>query len=260
MDISFSALFSFLKSVLYAFSSDRPLRRHDVRRVISRQIYFTGFEALRLLSLFAVILGLLAITQSVTQLKKWGGSEALGPILVAVFLRELGPLITILIVTARSVTAVTSELASMRASGEIDSLRASGVSPLSYLVIPRVIGGALSTFFLALHFVAIALFVGFLALQLFVEVSVEKYFLAFFSSINTVDIFLFTVKTLGLGWVVFLVACFAGLRTAGTNYEIPQATTRAVMWSFMMALSLQVFFSALYYFYQLQSKGWLRWF
>jgi phospholipid/cholesterol/gamma-HCH transport system permease protein len=257
--ISLGALFSFLKSVIYAFSVDRPLRRHDVRRVIVRQVYFTGVEAMRLVSLFAVILGVLAISQSVMQLKKWGGSEAMGPILVGLFLRELGPLITILIVIARSVTAVASELAAMKASGEIDALRCTGVSPLSYLVVPRVVAGAISTFFLAVYFVGISLFVGYLAVQGIADMSFEKYALSFFNAIQEWDIIIFTLKTMGLGWLLFLGACFCGLRTGGANYEIPRATTRAVMWSFMMALGVQVFLSATYYLYQLQNKGWLKW-
>ncbi|NCN26150.1 ABC transporter permease [bacterium] len=245
-----------MRSVYVAWRLDSPLRHKDVQMVIYRQIYFTGAQALRLIALFATIIGVLTVSQSASQLQRFGGSDAIGPLLIAAIVRELGPLVTVLIVTARSVTAVASELASMNSNGEIDSLRACGVSPLSYLVVPRIIAGSVATLILAMHFVWISLLVGFVSSQLIVDIPLAKFILSVTSSLTMMDLFIFFIKTFFLGFVVFLAATFSGMRTTGASYEIPVATTRAVMWSFMTSLAFQIFISAAYYLYQMQMRGW----
>lgn len=242
--------------MIKAWKLDAPLRHKDVQMVIYRQIYFTGAQALHLIALFAGILGVLTVSQSASQLQRFGGGDALGPLLIAAIVRELGPLVTVLIVTARSVTAVASELSSMRANGEIDALRACGVSPLSYLVVPRILGGAISTFILAMHFVWISLVVGYASSQLVVEIPLAKFLESVTSTLSVLDLVIFFLKTGFLGFIVFLAAAFSGMRTTGASYEIPVATTRAVMWSFLTALAFQMLVSALYYVYQLQLRGW----
>lgn len=254
--LSIKALWAFMISVIHAWKLDSPLSHKDVQMVIYRQIYFTGAQALRLIALFAAIIGVLTVSQSAAQLQRFGGGDAIGPILIAAIVRELGPLVTVLIVTARSVTAVASELSSMNSNGEIDALRVSGVSPLSYLVVPRIIGGAISTLILGMHFVWIALLVGFISSQLIIDIPFAKFSSSITSSLTLVDLLIFFVKTFFLGFIIFLAAAFSGMRTTGASYEIPVATTRAVMWSFMTALAFQIFVSGLYYLYQLQLRGW----
>lgn len=234
---------------------DKPLSRHDVRQVILRQVYFTGLQAFRLIAIGALILGVVTVAQSGAQLRRLGGSDALGPILIAAFIRELGPMLVLVVVVARSVSAVASELSAMKSNGEIDGLRAVGVSPLSYLVVSRVISGAVSTLLLAMHFVWIALAVGFVTAQLFSDMPWDRYFMGITNSLAPVDLLIFFLKTFVLGFFVFLLACFCGLRTSGASFEIPQATTKAVVWSFMLCFGLQILISGVYYFILFQRTG-----
>lgn len=255
MAFSLASFWAFLKAVVEAWRIDRPLEHLDVRQVIIRQIYFTGTQAFRLVALGAIVMGILAVAQSASQLKKFGGSEALGSILIAAFVRELGPLLTTVVVVARSVSAIASELSAMKANGEIDSLRGIGVSPMSYLVVPRVLSGAIATLLLAMHFVWIAFGVGFLVAQFYVEIPFERFIDGVISSLQPIDLVIFFLKTFTLGFVVFLLACFCGLRTTGASFEIPQATMKAVVWSFMFCFVIQFFISGAYYFFLLQRAG-----
>jgi len=129
------------------------------------------------------------------------------------------------------------------------------VSPLSYLVVSRVLSGALSTLLLAMHFVWIALAVGFVAAQVFIDMTWDRYILSITTALAPVDLFIFFTKTFVLGFVVFLLACFCGLRTSGASFEIPQATTKAVVWSFMFCFAAQILISGIYYFFMLQRMG-----
>lgn len=255
MGFSPQAFWSFLISVWQAYRLDRPLSHHDVRLVIMRQIYFTGLQAFRLVGMGALILGVITVAQSASQLTRLGGSDAIGPILVGAFIRELGPLVTVVVVVARSVSAIASELSSMKANGEIDGLRATGISPLSYLVVPRVLSGAISTLLLAIHFVWISFSVGFLVSQFFINMPADRFIENVFMNITGIDLLIFILKTFTLGCFVFLLACFCGLRTAGTTLEIPQATTKAVVWSFMLSFGVQIAISGTYYLILLQRSG-----
>lgn len=243
--------------MMSSWKRDRPLEHLDTRAVILRQIFFTGTQAFRLISMAAIIIGTVTVIQSGAQLSRLGGADAIGTILVAAFIREIGPLITTVVVVARSVSAIASELSSMRANGEIDALRASGVSPQSYLVVPRVLSGAISTLLLAMHFVWISFTVGFFTAQVYINMSFGRFVNNVLTSITGLDLLIFFGKTAVLGFVVFLMACFCGLRTSGASYEIPQATTKAVVWSFMFVFSMQIAISAMYYFYLLQRSGLL---
>ncbi len=255
MTFSLQSFWAFLVSVFYSFREDKPLHHHDVRQVILRQIFFTGLQAFRLVGMGALILGTVTVAQSSSQLSRLGGSDALGAILVGAFIRELGPLVTVVVVVARSVSAIASELSAMKANGEIEGLRAAGVSPLSYLVVPRVVSGAISTLLLAIHFVWIAFGVGFFVAQFFVNMPWDRFFENIIMSVSALDLTIFVLKTFTLGTLVFLLACYCGLRTSGTSFEIPQATTKAVVWSFMLSFGSQILISGSYYLWLLQRSG-----
>ncbi len=248
MNPSFATFFvSFIEELFASVARDRALNRGDIRRVIERQVKFTGQQAFRLVALAAILVGLMTVAQSAAQLQRWGGSQALGPLLVAAIFRELGPLLAALIVISRSVSAVASELSSMKANGEIEMLKASGISPLSYLVFPRVAGGALSLMFLTMHFVWIALAVGFAAAQFFVVLPWGRFVSDIMNALGPADVLVFFLKTCGTGFLIFSLACFYGLRTSGRSYEIPQATTQAVVASFLVTFGLQICLSISYY-------------
>ena len=255
MGFSLSAFLAFLDSFFVAWHRDKPLSRHDVRQVILRQIFFTGMQAFRLVAMGAFIIGVVTVAQSGAQLKRLGGADAIGSILVAAFVRELGPLITTIVVVARSVSAIASELSAMRSNGEIDALRGIGVSPISYLVVPRVISGAISTLLLAMHFVWIALLVGYFTAQIFINMPLARYLDNIASSLGPTDLLIFFLKTFTLGFAVFMLACFCGLRTTGASFEIPQATTKAVVWSFVFCFIVQITISGIYYFALFQRSG-----
>jgi len=206
--LTLEGLLSFLRAFWTACRKDRPWAHHDVKQVIARQVYFTGAQAFRLIALAALFLGLVTVAQSGAQLRRLGGADALGTLLVAAFVREVGPLVTLIVVVARSVSAVASELSAMKANGEIDGLRATGVSPMSYLVFPRVVGGAIACSLLAMHFAVIALGVGYFVAQSYIDMSFSRYLENVLTSIAPSDFLIFFLKTSFLGLFVFFFACY----------------------------------------------------
>ncbi len=156
---TYQVLIMIYLSVRAAFF-DQTQGLRTVFGVVSAQIYFTGWQALPLISVLALSSGSVVIIQASTQLSFLGGSDMIGDLLILIVLREVAPLLTALIVIARSGTAVASEIGTMKVNNEIEALEAMGINPLSYIVFPRLLGGVISVVCLAFYFTLIAFFGG----------------------------------------------------------------------------------------------------
>ncbi|MCS6772071.1 MAG: ABC transporter permease [Kiritimatiellae bacterium] len=202
-----------------------------VRDVLARQILFTGFEAIRFVSMIAILVGLAVVLQAQLALSKLGQSGLLGPILVMVLIREAGPLLTNFVVIGRSGTAMTTELANMKVNGEVQLLDAQGLDPFIYLVMPRVLGAAISIFCLTIIFIAVSFASGFLAgLLLGANTGYPNLFIrSVFSAITPADVVNLILKSVVPGLLTGAICCSEGLSVGQAFTEVPQAATRAVV-------------------------------
>lgn len=223
--------------------------KQPVRDVLARQILFTGFEAVPFIATIAVMVGLALVLQVQLWLGRLGQSAAVGPLLVAIVVREAGPLLTNMIVIGRSGTAMSSELGSMRAAGEVHTLEAQGIEPFLYLVVPRVIGMALSVFCLCLLFVAAALVSGYL-LSLLLNVQPLPPMIFFgqvMGAVQPVDIVNIVGKTLIPGLFTGSICCVHGLSVERSLTEIPQAVTRSLVGSMTALFIVSILISVVSY-------------
>ena len=226
-----------------------------VFRVVSAQIYFTGYQALPIVSVLAIASGAIVILQSSAQLNFLGGAERIGDLLVAVIVREVGPLLTALIVIARSGTAVASELGNMKVNREIDALEVMGINPLSYIVFPRVVGGIISVVCLAFYFSFISLFGGYFITRLLHDLPFAFYIDSLSQAFAKEDVLLFAVKNVFSGAIIFAVCCYQGLSVGQSSHEVPQATTAAVMKSIIYVIGFNVIVTIFYYLNELIKIG-----
>ncbi len=202
-----------------------------VRNVLARQILFTGYEATRFVSLIAIAVGVSIVVQVQVWIGALGQSALLGPVLVTIIIREVGPLITNFVVIGRSGTAIATEMANMRVNREIEVLDAQGIDPFLYLVLPRVLGAAISIFCLTIVFIVVSFAAGFLSgLALGANVGSPWTFLdSIFAAISPADVINVFVKTLLPGMLMGAICCCEGLKIEGAVTEVPQAATRAVV-------------------------------
>ena len=202
-----------------------------VRNVVGRQVLFTGIDALPLTLGIALLAGVSIVSQTQLWLTRFGQSGMLGPILVAVIVRELGPLLVNFIVIARSGTAMATECANMRVRGEVDVLDAQGLDPMSYIVMPRVIGAAVSVFGLVIVFVAGAFVSGYVVgFLLGVSPGNPLMFVTQIGSAVTGGVLVsFLMKTFLAGLLTGAICCIEGLSVSGTATEVPIAGSRAVV-------------------------------
>jgi len=137
--------------------------------VLMRQILFTGFHALGLVSFIALMLGAIIIVEGHTLLGAVGQTDWIYKVLISALVRDIGPIIVSFIVIARSGTAIATELGNMVVNHEYDALRVMGISPFSYLVTPRVFGVAISQLLLIIYFIVVGFFGGFLVSNVFLS-------------------------------------------------------------------------------------------
>ncbi len=202
-----------------------------MRNVLARQVLFTGLEATGFVSMIALIVGTLVVVQAQFWLMRLGQAALIGPILTAVVLRELGPLLTNFVVIARSGTAISTELASMKVHGEVRALDAMGIDPFIYLVIPRVLGVAASTFCLTIIFLAVTFIGGFLCLWVIElgDVDIGLFFDNIIGAIGIRDVFSLLAKSILPGMMTGAICCDEGLAVGAAATEVPIAATRGVM-------------------------------
>lgn len=223
--------------------------------VISSQIYFTGWQAMPLITVLALATGGILILQSSMQLSLLGGQAMLGNLLIVVIVREVGPIVTALIVIARSGTAVASEIGNMRVNREIEALESMGINPLSYIVFPRIVGGVISVLCLSFYFNVIALAGGFMVTSVIHDMQFRFYAASLAQSLAAEDVGLFFLKNGFSGMIIFVVACYQGLLVRQSSHEVPQVTTKAVMNAIIYVTTFNLAVTTLFYLNQLMRLG-----
>ena len=147
-------------------------------RVLLKQVWFTAIQAIPVVVVLASILSFLLISQAVRELGRLGATELIGRLMVIAIVRELGPLITALIVIGRSGTAIAAELATNKVMGEVQALEGMGIDPNHYLVLPRLGGAVISVCGLIIVFDMVSIVAGLVAAAVIVTdaVVVRKVF------------------------------------------------------------------------------------
>ncbi len=197
--------------------------------VLLKQIYFTAFEALSIITLLSMVVGLIVVTQAVNILPKLGDEMLIGEIVVWVMVRELGPLFAAVIVIARSGTAVASELGTMKISRVITSLEVMGIEPKHYLVMPRVVAMAVSLLVLTVYFDVLSILSGYLLAGFGKRITFSVYISSIIEAADFLDIVVSILKSLFFGLIIGGVCTYRGLMVKESITEVPQQTTKAVI-------------------------------
>jgi phospholipid/cholesterol/gamma-HCH transport system permease protein len=218
-----------------------------VHPLIFGEIYRAGVRLLPIVTFMGFALGLVVIGQTVSLLNRVGAQDYAGIVMVTVVVRELGPLVTALLVLARVGTAIVIELSTHRATGEVEALEALGIDPVHYLVMPRVFGLAISIFSLTVYLILIALLAGYLfAFLQDVPLQPGEYFNQLTTSLRYQDFALLALKTLSFGAVIAIVTCYQGLARPVRLEEVADVTTRAVVESVVACVVLDSLFIIVY--------------
>ena len=220
--------------------------RRVVNRVLVNQVYFTALQAVPIIIVLSSILSYLVISQAVRELGRINATEFLGTLMVVAIVRELGPLLTALVVTGRSGTAIASELGTNTVMGEVHALEGMGIDPVHYLVLPRFGAAVISVFGLVLLFDLVAIFAGLIAASAN-GMSSARYFDIVLQSLTPHDVWVTVAKGALFGAIIGIVPSYYGLSVRGGPTGVPVAVSHAVVgsilfifiWSALFVLVLQ---------------------
>jgi phospholipid/cholesterol/gamma-HCH transport system permease protein len=243
----FKNLVSFIGELTYSFGHSllhpRSVRWRDVMRTAEQ----TGVDAFFIIALIGFLLGLIMSFQSAIPMKRFGAEIFVANLVGLSLFRELGPLMTAFILAGRSGSAFAAELGTMKVSEEVDALSTMGLSPIQFLVIPRMIAAVVMTPLLTVVFNLLGLAGAALVLY-----SLGFPFITFvnqiLSAVSMIDFMGGMVKSVVFGFVVAGIGCFEGLRTTTGAGAVGQSTTRAVVGGIIYVAVLDGVFSVAYYF------------
>ena len=222
----------------------RPLRLH---RAI-HQAMAVGVEALPILSLITFFMGVILALQGAYELRRFGALQFVADTVAIAMTRELGPLMTAIIVIGRSGSAFAAEICTMKVTEEIDALETMALNPVHFLVTPKF----LAMFLMMPCLTTWADFMGVLGGSLFGVSSAGFTFLGYLkASLNALllrDVISGLIKSVMFGMVITAVGCHEGFCTGAGAEEVGRSTTAAVVMSIFLVIAVDLVFTALFYF------------
>ncbi len=220
-----------LKSFLYIFTPPRL----NIRNVF-KQMEFVGVQSLFVVILTGSFTGMVLALQSYTALKRFGAESMVGPTVALSMARELGPVLTGLMVAGRAGSAMATELGTMRVTEQVDALFTMGVNPMKYLVVPRVLAGLLMLPLLAIVTDFVGSVGGYMIGVKYLGINSGVYIGRTLDYVTTGDIFEGLIKSLFFGLIIAITACYNGYYATGGAKGVGKAATSAVVMGCVLIL------------------------
>ena len=213
---------------------------------ISRQISATGINALPIVGLMAVMISIVIGYQGLAQLRPLGGEDFTINLVAISVVREMGVLITAIMVAGRSGSAFTAEIGVMKAREEIDALDSMGLQPFDLLVLPRMIALIIALPLLTFFADIMGLLGGAIMAQSLLHVAPAQYLERVRLSVEMRDLFVGLVKAPVFAFFIATVGCMHGLRVRGSAESVGRETTRAVVKAIFLVIVFDALFSVFF--------------
>lgn len=217
------------------------------RKILTMQLLFTYVEALPICCFLAAGLGSSIVLLGNTVLASFGQEKLTYFLQVLLIMRELGPLLIAFIVTARSATAIATEISTMVVRHEIEAYISVGIDPISHLAAPRFLGVTLSMFFLNIYFSLFGLIAPSIIIQFVSSTNIVEYFNNLFANITIKIILISILKSIVFGMIISGSATLYGFSAGRASTEIPMAGLKAVSKAFLYIIIADVFITVMSY-------------
>jgi phospholipid/cholesterol/gamma-HCH transport system permease protein len=248
---TFVGLLGFFGSTLIAFANliRRP-RRFRVNAIVQR-FDVVGVRALGIIGLMSFLIGIVVGQQGAVQLEQFGAEIYTINLIGRITVRELGVLMTAIMVAGRSGSAFAAQIGTMKLTEEIDAMRTIGVSPIEALVVPRMIAAVLMMPLLAFWAILMSLLGGGIFVWLDLGIPPLTYIQRLQEVIPMTDLWIGLIKAPVFGFIIALAGCFQGMLVEGTSEQVGARTTTAVVQSIFLVIILDAVFAIFF-----TSIGW----
>jgi phospholipid/cholesterol/gamma-HCH transport system permease protein len=223
-----------------------PLRRRfPPPGATSVQAIRIGVDGLPIVGLISFLLGLIMAFQAAYQLRQFGANIFVANLVAVSMVRELGPLMSAIVVAGRSGSAIAAELGTMVVGEEIDALRTMGINEIRFLVVPRVYAITFTQPSLTLCANAVGILGGFLIAILYLDLSAAAYLQQTINALSLNDLITGLSKSVVFAWLIALIGCHTGLRITGGAEGVGRATTTSVVASIFFIIVADSVFTTL---------------
>jgi len=229
-----------------------PFRQKPVKRApLFEQMVFMGTKSIVIVFFVCFFTGIVLAMQSAYQLQKMGGVIYVASLVSIAICRELGPVLTALVLAGRIGAAITAEIGSMKVNEQIEALETMGINPVRYLVAPKV-----AALFLMLPCLTVVgdlagMLGGFLVGVGDLQINAHLYLQTAFKFLTLKDVYTGLSKSLVFALIISLVGCYQGLNTKGGAVGVGKATTVSVVTSFIMIIIADCIVTGIYYYWNI---------
>lgn len=223
-------------------AAPRKFRPVSVVAVLNR----VGLNAIPIVSLISFLIGVVLVYQGAFQLKKFGAEIYTVDLLAISLLREIGILMTAIMVAGRSGSAYAAQLGTMKLNQEVDALTTFGLDPMEVLVLPRIIALVIAMPLLAFIADIIGLAGGAIMSYLTLDISIEQYLQQLNQAFKPASFWVGIIKAPVFGFIIGLVGCFEGMQVRGGALSVGEKTTKAVVESIFLVVVMDALFSVIF--------------
>jgi phospholipid/cholesterol/gamma-HCH transport system permease protein len=226
-----------------------PWQGHFPRRKsIFQQVIFVGLRSVVIVFFVNFFTGIVLAMQSAYQLQKMGALLYVASLVAVSLCRELGPVLTALVVAGRAGSAIAAELGTMKVSEQIEAIDTMAIDPVRMLVCPRFLALLLALPVLTILGDLSGIFGGFIVGTNSLNINPDLYMQTTFKYLQIKDIYTGLIKSFVFAMIIALISCYEGLNTKGGAEGVGRATTRSVVFSFILIILADCIVTAFFYF------------
>ncbi len=226
-----------------------PLSGHRLRgRAIIDQMYQVGVQSLFIVMLISFFLGVILAMQTAYQMQRFGATQYVGSLVSVAFVRELGPLMTALVITGRVGAAFTAELGTMNVSEELLALETMALNPIGFLIVPRFLAIVIMLPMLTVIADLTGMFGGYLIGVGSLNISSHLYIKRTIDALVLKDIFSGMVKTVVFAVIIVMIGCYRAFIVEGGAAGVGRSTMISVVHSMVTIIFADLILTAFFYF------------
>ncbi|MBN2013078.1 MlaE family lipid ABC transporter permease subunit [candidate division KSB1 bacterium] len=214
----------------------------------AQQSILIGVDALPIVGLISFLIGLILALQSAAQLRQFGANIFVADLIGIAMLREMGPIMTAIVVAGRSGSAIASEIATMVVTEEIDALKTMALNPVRYVIVPKFHGISLTMPLLTIFSDFLGILGGFVIGITYLQLSAQAFINELFTVLILKDILTGLFKSVVFAWLIVIIGCYNGLRVHGGAEGVGRATTASVVMSIFFVIVADSIMGLLFYF------------
>jgi len=235
-------------SILFGVTFWSSLSSRWRREHLVDQMTKIGVTSLPLVFLTALFTGMVLCLQSAYQLRMFNALNYTAGLVSLSITRELGPVLTAMVVAGRVGASITAELGTMKVTEQIDAMQSLGTDPIKYLAVPRFVAAICMLPLLTVYADFIGIFGGYVVAVFKLGLSSSQYIRDSFDVLVLKDIFTGLIKSFAFGAIIAIIGCYQGFKTRGGAEGVGRATTLSVVISLILVITSDCLFTAIFYF------------